>query len=142
MLDVKVKQSFFDRSAVIAAVGKMNARNLSRAASHVWRRMKTSMRRRKKVAEPGSPPSAHAGQLRDLLYFGFDANTASTVIGPVPFKSGTAPKVLEFGGSVVGKDSRGQARTMNYRPHPFARPALEAEQAKFPELWRNSLRAN
>ena len=53
-IGLEQKRYFFDRQAVIDAVGQANARNLSRAGSFVRRSARSSLRRRKRVSVAGS----------------------------------------------------------------------------------------
>lgn len=114
-LDViaKVKETFFDRKAVINAFDKATRSRLSMFGAFVRKGAKTSMRRRKKASAPGTPPSVHIGFLRQLLFYGLDGTQRSVVIGPVklPRKGidgtpvhGTVPEVLEKGGSVYTEE--------------------------------------
>ena len=90
---------FFDRQAVVEAVGRANAKVLSKAGAFIQRRAKSSIRKRKRVSDPGQPPSSHVGTLRNLIYFSFDPPTRSVVVGPTPLGStGIVPPVLEYGG--------------------------------------------
>ena len=93
---------FFDRQAVIDAVGRANAQVLGRAGAFIQRRAKSSIRKRKRVSLPGEPPSSHVGTLRNLIYFGFDTATQSMVVGPTPVGAiGLVPPTLEYGGPAV-----------------------------------------
>ncbi len=96
---IRLREMFFDRQAVIEAVGQANARVLSKAGAFIQRRAKSSIRKRKRVSDPGQPPSSHVGTLRNLIYFSFDPPTRSVVVGPTPLGStGIVPPVLEYGG--------------------------------------------
>jgi hypothetical protein len=107
-----VKKMFFDRRAVIDAIGRANVKVLGRAGAFIQRRAKSSIRKRKRASRPGEPPSSHIGTLRNLIYFGFDTGTRSVVVGPTPVGMiGTVPPTLEFGGpSVVRKNPRRRQR--------------------------------
>jgi len=126
---------FFGKAPVRRAVGRAKRRVLSRAGAFVRRRAKSSIRRRKRVSRPGRPPSSHAGHLRRLILFGYDRAAESVVIGPLKFKRGEAPPLLEFGGT-----ARREGRRMRFRPRPFMGPALEKEAPNFPRLWKDSVR--
>jgi hypothetical protein len=90
---------FFDRQAVLSALGRAKARVLSRAGAFIQRRAKSSIRKRKRASRPGEPPSSHVGTLRNLIYFGFDTTSRSVVVGPTPLGAvGTVPPTLEYGG--------------------------------------------
>lgn len=101
---------FFDRPAVQNAVDRQQRRAISRSLAFVRRRARSSLRRRKKVSEPGKPPSVHAqtGGLKTIL-FAYDARTGGGIVGPVKLNQvnltsrGSTPvtAIMEFGG-VVG----------------------------------------
>jgi len=137
--EIKFKQ-FFDRATVIQHVKDGTKSVLSKAGAFIWRRAKSSIRKRKKIADAGSPPSGHTNRLRDLIFFAFDEASRSVVVGPLFFKKKnggkTVPLLLEEGG--VGVNSRGKPAT--YRKFPFMQPALEKEQHNFPELFANSIK--
>lgn len=147
MLTMKVKMLFFDSPRVMRAMDRAARRALSKVGAFVRTRARSSMRRRKGVSKPGQPPSSHAGDLKRLLFFSYDPNTESVVIGPTRFKKGEAPSLLEFGGRAVrvrkqSSGKRGRRQIVTYRKHPFMGPALEAELPNVPKQWRNSLRGN
>jgi hypothetical protein len=107
-----VKAMFFDRQAVIDAIGRANVKVLSRAGAFIQRRAKSSIRKRRRVSRPGEPPSSHVGTLRNLIYFGFDTRQRSVVVGPTPVGTvGVVPPTLEYGGpTTVKKNLRRQRR--------------------------------
>ena len=139
---------------------------LSKAGAFIRQRAKTSIRKRKQTAKPGSPPSSHRGTLRDLILFQYDENTESVVIGPQLFGSHTTPTVpnlLEFGGEVngagktiyvtneVGRDANGKfvsggkkkieiSGKLKFHQFPFMQPALDAEMDNFPGLFEGVVR--
>lgn len=157
---------FFDRPAVIDAIGKARAKVLGRFGARVRLRARRSMRRRKGVSVPGSPPHAHQGLLREKIEYHYDPRRESVVIGPVLTRapsSPTVPELLEKGGVVRvrdrviyvptanGRDALGRftARrhvavlvngAMRYRPRPYMRPALEAELPGLEGMWKDVVR--
>ncbi len=150
------KRSFFDRDAVIAALGKAERRFLSRAGAHVRLVARRSIRRRKSPSSPGSPPRSRTGLLKQI-YFSFDPGSRSVVVGPVKLNgaSGDAPRLLEEGGTaqrrlrlVRGKagderlitDPKARKRTVRYRPRPYMAPAHESAAARRAEFWQHALR--
>jgi hypothetical protein len=94
-------EMFFDREAVIEAVGRAGAKALGKAGAYIQRRAKSSIRKRKRASRPGEPPSSHVGTLRNRIYFSYDSPTRSVVVGPTPIGSvGVVPPTLEYGGAV------------------------------------------
>jgi len=146
VITMRIKDMFFDRHVVMAAVDNAKRKVLSKAGAFIRTAAKTSIRKRKKSAPPGSPPHSHEGSLRRLILFGYDKPADSVVVGPVGFKKSTthpAPNVLEYGGdTVVLKRRRGRltARKVKIAPRPYMAPALEKERPRLPLLWRNSIR--
>lgn len=132
-------QSFFDRAAVVNALGKAKAGAMSRMGAFVRRRARSLIRRRKKSSSAGQPPSDHGGALKRLLFFAYDPGAQSTVVGPEKFGESNGANALEFG----GKESR-KGRTLNYAARPFMAPALRAEVAAgtLPKAWANSIKGN
>lgn len=126
-----IKRNFFDRDAVTKSMDKATKKALSKFGAFVRRRAQSSIRTRKKISEPGSPPSGHAGNLKRLIYFSYDPQQKSVVTGPTPFGVGEAPRLLEMGGvSVFGK---------RYRPRPFMKPAFDAEQPNAAKMFENQM---
>ena len=106
----RITKTFFDRRAVVEAVGRANAKVLSKAGAFIRRSAKGNIRYSKNPSKPGQPPHAHKSKksgkgspLRELIYFAYDNRTASLVIGPTPFRGpAIVPKVLELGGMAAG----------------------------------------
>lgn len=130
-----LRSSFFDRRAVLDDVARKNKKGQAKAGAYVRQRARTSIRRRKKSAEPGKPPSAHGGQIK-LIFFAWDAAAETTVVGPAIFTAARGPKrgmkLLESGGEAQVKDDRGRPKRVRYRGNPFMGPAVRAELPKFP----------
>ena len=145
------KQFFFDRQIVIDAVGRAGAKNLSKAGSFIRRSARSSLRRRKKVAPPGEPPSVHSqdrvATLKNI-WFVFDPGQRSVVIGPLKLNGSklqgsnraTVPSLHELGGTAVAGGRRKRKRRAKYARRPFMGPAMERELPKFAGLWANSVK--
>lgn len=132
MLEMSIKQWFFDRERVLKAVNRGKIKALSKAGAFVRTRARSSIRKRKRVSFPGQPPSSHTGLLRNWILFGYEPRTESVVVGPAKLnKRGQVPSILEFGGSVMGPDGRDHM----ILPRPYMGPALEAEQDHIPEAF-------
>ena len=126
-----------------------------RPSLYVRTAARSSIRKRKRVSEPDKPPSGHSGDLRRGIYFSYDPQRDSVVIGPVPLHGRNyrdAMQALEYGGTVTryrrdwskGRDARGRgimkAYRATYKARPFMRPAFEQEQPKLPAMWQDSIR--
>ena len=144
MIDMRVKQLFFDKAKVIRAVDKARRAVLSKAGAFIRTAARSSIRRRKGPSQPGKPPSSHTGLLKKFIYFGYEPTSDSVVIGPVRLnKPGAAPSVLEHGGkTVIRKRRRGRIvrRRVSIEARPYMAPALEKERPKLPKLWAGSVR--
>lgn len=108
----RVTKTFFDRRAVVLAVGRANAMVMSKAGAFIRRTAKGSIRYSKNPSRPGQPPHAHRSKgnknspLRELIFFGFDERTASLVVGPTPFRGrAVVPRVLELSGTTAKRQN-------------------------------------
>jgi len=141
------KKVFFDRAAVTRRVDRATRRVLSRFGAYVRTAARSGIRSRKAVSEPGRPPSSHTGLLKRLIFFAYDPQRETVVIGPLPLnrKVGNVPEALEYGGpSVVAEGprrGRRRRRRVTVRARPFMRPAFEKERPKLPAMWRDSVKA-
>ena len=146
MINMRIKDMFFDRHVVMAAVDNAKRKVLSKAGAFIRTAAKTSIRKRKGSAPPGAPPHSHEGSLRRLILFGYDKPNDSVVVGPVGFRKSEAPSVLEYGGETVvlrrvgGRGGKLTSQKVKIAPRPYMAPALEKERPKLPLLWRNSVR--
>ena len=133
---------FFDRKKVISAVDRATRKVLSRFGAFVRTAARSSIRRRKKPAKPGQPPTNWTGLLKRFLFFSFEPAKRSVVIGPAKLNkpSRDAPELLEKGGTATRRDRRGKRKRARYRPRPYMGPAFEKERKKLPNLWRNSVK--
>lgn len=112
MIGMKIGKIQFFPQVVISAADKATRFNLSKFGAFVRRRAKSSIRKRKKPSQPGSPPSSHSGRLKKLILWHYDDRTQNVAIGSalsnrVSFAGeslkpvrGTVPQTLEEGGSL------------------------------------------
>jgi len=162
----EAKKNFFDRALVQSAVDAAALRAMARFGAYVRTAARRSIRPRKAVSQAGQPPTSRLGLLRDLILFGYDASSESTVVGPARLNGrgdGSAPGLLERGGTRraragravyftndPGRDANGKFvsdgkrrvvldGTLKYRPRPYMAPALERERPRFAGLFRDSL---
>ncbi len=141
MLRLKAKDFFFDRQAIIGKVDAATRQILSRFGAFVRRTARSSLRSRRQPSSPGMPPSSHTGLLKRLIFFGYDPDRKSVVIGPAALRSTVeAPPLLEFGGSVRRKGRHGKQVTATYPARPFMKPAFTKELKSLPPLWRDSIK--
>lgn len=143
MFSMKVKGLFFDAPKVLRAVDKAKRKVLSRAGAFIRRTARQSIRKRKATSLPGKPPSSHEGSLKRGIFFSYDPQNDSVIIGPVGFAGSEAPAVLEGGGTVtVTQRRRGQRvkRRVRIKPRPYMGPALAKERPNLPKRWANSVR--
>jgi len=123
------KQFFFDRKTVIGAVDRATRKVFSRFGAFVRRSARSSIRKRKAISKPSTPPSSHVGTLKRLIFFGYDPSKKSVVIGPTPLNGKTeAPPLLEYGGRIVRRNRSGRKVTAKYGARPFMGPAFEKEK--------------
>ena len=144
MVYMKVRVLFFDSPLVVRKVDRANRRALGKAGAFVRRRAKTSIRSHKGTSPPGHAPYSHKMHLRRLLFFALGPAHDTVVIGPLRFKKGEAPNLLEFGGRAVRQRLRssgklGPKKVVVYKKRPFMGPALDAEIPNLPNRWRNSV---
>lgn len=127
----QIRKAFFDSDAVRKSVDVATRKALSKFGAFVRRRDQSSIRKRRAISQPNSPPSDHTGKLKRRIFFSFDMDRKSVVIGPTAFGRGEAPRLIEEGGvSVFGK---------YYRPRPHTQPAFEAEQPNAAKLFENQM---
>jgi hypothetical protein len=142
MIHFEFKKLFFDRQAVISKVDAASRKVLSKFGAFVRRSAKSSIRKRKKPAPPGSPPSSHTGLLKKFIFFGYDPERQSVVIGPTRLNQkgkGEAPPLLEYGGKAT-LVRRGKKKRTTYKARPYMGPAFEKETPQLPAMWRGSVR--
>jgi len=136
---------FFDSPKVLRAADRATRTSLSKAGAFVRTAARSSIRKRKRVSEPGQPPSSHTGLLRRGIMFGYEASRKTVVIGPrrLGGKIGQAPDALEHGGTSVvvsGLRAKRKKRIVRIAARPFMGPAMAQEAPKFAGLWANSVR--
>lgn len=141
----RVKELFFDSEKVLRAADAGTRRALSKFGAFVRRRARSSIRQRKAISAPGSPPSSHKGTLKRSILFAYDPGRRSVVIGPLQAgKSGEGARALEEGGAVRVVTERGAAlrkgRPLQYRARPFMGPAFRAELSDLGRFFKGCVR--
>ncbi len=144
MIDLRIKDLFFDRQKVVRAVDKAKRQVLAKAGAFIRLTARRSLRTRAGSAPPGQPPHSHTGLLKRFILFGYDPGPDSVVVGPARINRTTdAPHTLEFGGTTVverGLKAKVRKRKVRIAPRPFMGPALEKERPNLPRPWANSVR--
>jgi len=136
---------FFDTERVKRAADTATRKVLSKAGAFIRTAAKSSIRKRKAISAPGQPPNSHTGLLKRFIFFGYDADRKTVVVGPMRLnqKIGAAPEALEHGGqSTVVSGLRGKRRKRRIRiaARPYMGPAMVKVMPKFPGLWANSVK--
>lgn len=108
-LTTEMKNFFFDRKRVKDAMDKATRVALVRSLAFVRKVQRNSIRRNKKISEPGKPPRSHSTRpvesVKNIL-FAYDEQTKSGIVGMVKINGRRAkvnsnqelPDLLEFGG--------------------------------------------
>ena len=112
------KRFFFSAQAIEARINKREHRAMSKIGAHIRVAARQSIRRRKSISSPGSPPSAHSSDkvasLKNIL-FAYEPDNHGVVVGPVRLnqvnlsagrKSVTVPAIHEYGGTVHIQEER------------------------------------
>ena len=165
---VKTTQ-FFDRPHVLKKLDAFERLWLGRIGAFTRRTARSSIRRRKAVSKPGSPPTSRTGILKNSILFGLASGGKSVVIGPsANFFKGSrnaGASALEHGGRIetpkykrVTTGGRwvtinGKRRTIggkvtrkkvgftvaNYRARPYMGPALPKAMAALAKKYPTDL---
>jgi hypothetical protein len=160
------KASFFDRKAVTDAIGKAKAGVLARQGGLVRTIARRSMRKKKGPSKPGTPPNVHKGLLKDLLFFAFDPQTNTVVVGPAALGGSKAPSTLEYGGdteewgiydrrgrfvplrkmsregfAAARKSGKVVKRKAKVAARPFMSAALAVAKPKLAAMWKDQVKA-
>lgn len=140
MIRLKTKMVFFDSKKVKSSVDKTTRAVLSRFGAFVRRTARGSIRSRKRPSRPGRPPSNRTGLLKRFIFFGYETDSKSVVIGPAKLnRSSNAPQVLEHGGKTkvtAGKETK----RVKIAARPFMAPAFDKEKDKLPQMWKDSVK--
>ncbi|HBG25665.1 MAG TPA: hypothetical protein DDX75_01060 [Phycisphaerales bacterium] len=140
----KVKTLFFDSPAVLASVDSATRKVLNRIGGMIRLTARRSIKKapsHRSISKPGKPPFSHTGLLRNYIYYSFDPQSRSVVIGPAALnaKGKNVPRTLEYSGTAKIKTKQG-SRNVHIAARPFMAPALTVNQPKMAALWKNSVR--
>ena len=138
---IQVKGLFFDRQAIQSAVSRTERKVLSRFGAFVRQDAKQRIQRRKRASRAGESPTNRTGLLKRHIYFLFDPDRRSVVIGPARLNRSTdAPRTLEHGGEITIETKSNDKVEVEIKPRPFMGPSFEKEQSQLPSLWRDSIK--
>lgn len=110
------KRFFFDSDYVAARVSKAKRKVLSMAGAFIRRTARRLITKRKSPSKPGRPPTSWTGILKRFIFFAYDPQNESVIVGPAKTNqiffdgdgepvSGTVPSVLEYGGEITISES-------------------------------------
>lgn len=166
MIDLRVKQLFFDTTEVMRRVGAARRKNLSKAGAFIRTAARGLIRKSRNSSKPGKPPRSHVGLLKDFIFFSYDPRTDSVVVGAAKLTTRRqlggpepVPGILEHGGSAFVRQVRRRGRwvsageqtwrraeakrrrvqLISIEPRPYMGPAEQKVRDKTPEVWRNSI---
>lgn len=148
MIRIKPGKMFFKSTKVLLAVDKATRKVLSKFGSFVRTTAKQSIKKppkkaKIKVSRPGNPPFSQTGMLKKFIFFGYDHNKKSVVIGPTSIHGGTAPELLEYGGKTIrayGKRREKIKKTITIKARPYMGPAYDENEPKLAAMWRDSVK--
>lgn len=81
-----------------------------------------------KASDPGEPPRMILGLIKKFMYYAFDKENRSVVVGPAVIDQPTgAPETLEEGGYVQFK-----GRQVRISPRPYMKPIFDEFYPKLP----------
>lgn len=139
----KFRQNFFDSRKVLVAADQGKRRALSRFGAYTRRSARQSIRRRKRASRPGEAPTSRKGQLKRFLFFAYESQGESVVIGPAKLSGSTfsIPEIIEHGGTVSVTTGRKRRRRLRarYAARPFMQPAFQKTQQRLPQIWENAV---
>ena len=141
----QAKATFFDSKKVMKRVGTAARKVLSKFGAYVRTAAMSSIRTRKGISKPDRPPHSHTRLLKKFIFFGYDFDRQSVVIGPTRLnqKAGDAPEALEYGGGstvMMGRRGSRKRRRIHIQARPYMGPAFEQEKPKLPKMWANSVK--
>lgn len=123
-LDFKAaKGLFLDREVVSRDVDRTTAKALAKAGAWIRatarnsiRSVPASARFTAPASRPGEPPRSRVGNLKRFLFFVYEPDSRSVVVGPARIARATgAPATLEFGGTSGIAARRARARRVGER---------------------------
>jgi hypothetical protein len=138
-------RSYFDAGRVMKWLSVRERIAFVRIGRYIQTVAKDSMQQRPRFdySEPGEPPHAHTGLIKNFIRFAYDDEAGTLVVGPLPLKASsiragevspatvwisdqgphpgtTGASIQEFGGRAIWRD-----RPVKIEARPAMRPALD-----------------
>lgn len=126
-LKVTVKD---DMAKVAKAAKKGNFTSLTHVAASIRRTAIGFIRRSKRAAPEGQPPTTRKGLIKKAMFFHVDKQAERAVIGPRYSVIGDAVAAQEFGGTYKGG---------TYPKRPVMGPALQQSLPRLPAKFKGSI---
>lgn len=118
------------RQKKLAEMTKEERQRFRIAVEYAMRENRPTPRRPTMPSKPGEPPRMIGGQIKQFLFFSYDKDARSVVIGPATIDRPTgAPRVLEESGEVTTRNGR-----VRIEKRPYMQPAFAANISKLPSL--------
>jgi hypothetical protein len=135
-LDYNFKRSFFSDDDVKNSLDKRTARVFARFGYFVRQAARKLIKKRNRKSLPGEAPTDQTGLLKQHIYFGYDKDGRTLVVGPAAiFANSFIPERLEYGETYTNK----KGETVTLKPRPYMRPAYEEKEPYLADLWRKSV---
>ncbi len=140
----------FDRAGLFKRIDRKDKRVLGRTGAYGRQVMRRGQRRKKGASSDGGYPNAHAGQLRDLVFFNVDLAAGSVSIGPLKFEGAeknlpagveTIPQLINQGGTVrkeVGREGSKRIEALVYKPRPFVELSTQTTADRLADLYEKT----
>ena len=139
-LKIELSRLRFSARPIVTAVDRAKIKYVTQAGAFIRKEARDSIRKRKKPAPPGRPPTNVKGTLKAFIKFAVDKrHPINVVVGPELLASQRdSQKTLELGGSVrreIFEKGGRQQRTVNYKARPYMGPAYEKTEPDLPGLF-------
>lgn len=133
---IKVGGLFFDSAPVLQSLREDERKVLSRFGYFVFKDARQSIRKRRGPSKPGQAPTDQTGILKRFIFFAFDPEARSVVVGAARLsggQKGPAPEALENEGKVF---NAALGRWVRIKRRPYMAPAFNRQLSKpLPPPW-------
>jgi hypothetical protein len=136
-LDFDFKSSFFDNAVVKKDIDRRTQWVFARFGNYVRQAARKRIKKRKRKSRPGEGPTNQTGLLRGNIFFAYDKDGRTLVVGAQAiYSTPFIPERLEYG--AVYRNYEGKMVTL--LPRPYMRPAYEEKEPYLRTLWEQSVR--